>query len=69
MMIHVRVIFQVFQRRQDGSEDLYRDWDDYKTGFGSLTGEFWLGLSVNLDLLSVHFHFFAYNCAAFSKGE
>ncbi|XP_041776931.1 ficolin-2-like [Anopheles merus] len=33
----------VIQYRFNGSEDFFRNWTDYESGFGTLDGEFWLG--------------------------
>ncbi|XP_071836831.1 fibrinogen-like protein A [Apostichopus japonicus] len=33
----------IIERRIDGSIDFSRDWDSYKSGFGFLSQEFWLG--------------------------
>ncbi|XP_058824048.1 ficolin-2-like [Topomyia yanbarensis] len=36
--------WNVIQNRYDGSVNFYRDWCNYKQGFGHLDHEFWLGL-------------------------
>ncbi|XP_005104278.1 fibrinogen C domain-containing protein 1-A [Aplysia californica] len=34
----------VIQRRASAAVDFYRDWADYKNGFGDFSGNFWFGL-------------------------
>ncbi|XP_011189159.1 angiopoietin-related protein 2-like isoform X2 [Zeugodacus cucurbitae] len=41
----------VIQRRQSNSVDFDRNWQNYKDGFGDLTGSFWIGLD-NLHALT-----------------
>ncbi|XP_033728996.1 fibrinogen-like protein A [Pecten maximus] len=33
----------IVTNRYDGTVNFYESWDKYKNGFGSLTGEYWLG--------------------------
>ena len=36
-------MFLMAQRLFTADMDFYRDWTDYKNGFGAATGDFWLG--------------------------
>lgn len=60
----------VFQRRVNGAENFFRNWTDYRTGFGHLTSEFWLGneaihlltsrtkMKLHVDMWDVHDRYF-----------
>lgn len=46
----------VIQNRFDGSINFFRNWNEYKDGFGNLAGEFWMGLEKIYELTSTKLH-------------
>ena len=56
--------FQVIQRRYNGEINFYRNWTDYKYGFGSVDNEIWLGKNDYSDLTFV-LEFFNPNISSF----
>ena len=45
------ISLKVFQRRFNGAEDFYRDWKDYKEGFGNENSEYWLGKEPTIKIV------------------
>ncbi|XP_050093188.1 ficolin-2-like [Anopheles aquasalis] len=46
----------VIQHRFDGSVDFYRNWEEYRNGFGELDKEFWFGLEQIHQITSARNH-------------
>lgn len=46
----------IIQRRLNGKTDFFRQWNEYKEGFGNIAGEFWMGLEKIYELTSSRLH-------------
>lgn len=46
----------VIQNRIDGKTDFFRQWSEYREGFGNIAGEFWMGLEKIHELTSSKLH-------------
>lgn len=46
----------LIQNRFNGDVNFFRSWNEYKEGFGSIGGEFWMGLERLHDLTSSHLY-------------
>lgn len=46
----------MIQNRDEGGVSFYRNWAEYKHGFGNIGGEFWIGLEKLYELTSSRIH-------------
>lgn len=46
----------VIQSRLDGTVSFFRNWNEYKNGFGNLGGEFWIGLEKLYQITQSRLH-------------
>ncbi|KAF1373417.1 hypothetical protein PFLUV_G00238650 [Perca fluviatilis] len=53
VQVYCEMSWTVFQRRMNGTVNFYRDWNEYRTGFGIAAGEYWLGLEFLMVLTQV----------------
>ncbi|XP_050086521.1 ryncolin-1-like [Anopheles aquasalis] len=56
----------VVQHRFNGSVDFYRNWTEYREGFGELENEFWLGLELVHQLTTARAHEIIFEIEDFS---
>jgi hypothetical protein len=42
----------LIMRRFNGDENFFLNWNEYKTGFGNLSSEFWLGIYIKKIFMS-----------------
>jgi uncharacterized membrane protein YkvI len=50
----------VFQRRQDGTVDFTRNWQEYKDGFEYVNNEHWLGMVTYYVIIVLFIYSFVY---------
>ena len=58
-------MLQVLQRRDSGTVDFAQNWDNYRNGFGNLSGEFWMGNEILHRMTSGSYNFLRIDLSTF----
>ena len=47
-----QLLLQVFQRRKDATVEFYQSWEEYKSGFGYVGRNFWMGNTILFRIIN-----------------